>query len=100
MKLIWSPLALERVTEIASFIHLDKPTAAKKWVITIFNKVKRLQKFPNSGRIVPEVSRPDVREIIFKNYRIMYRIKNKEVALLTVRHSKQILPIDELELED
>ena len=36
MKIIWSPLAIERVSEIAEYIALDNPVAAEKWVDDIF----------------------------------------------------------------
>lgn len=97
MKVVWSPLAIDRVSEIAEYIALDKPLASEKWVNSIFNKVKRLEMFPESGRIVPETNRSDMREIIFGNYRIIYRVEKERVSILTVRHGKQLLPIDEIQ---
>lgn len=55
MKIIWSPLAVDRVSEIAEYIALDKPSAAERWVEQIFGSVKQLEKFPDSGRIIPEI---------------------------------------------
>ncbi len=52
MKIIWSPLAIERISEIAQYIAKDNPSAAKKWVETILSKVEHLQSLPASGRIV------------------------------------------------
>jgi toxin ParE1/3/4 len=95
MKLIWSPLALERVNEIADYIAEDNVEAARVFLIDIFGAVERLQSFPNSGRVVPEVKRPNIREIIFKNYRVIYRVERKRVSILTVRHGKQRLPLEE-----
>lgn len=43
------------MSEIAEYIALDKPSAAEKWVDDIFNSVKRLEQFPESGRIIPEI---------------------------------------------
>ena len=96
MKIIWSPLAIDRVSAIAEYISSDNPGAADKWVKTIFSKVKRLAKFPQSGRIVPESDRSDIREIIHGHYRIIYRIRKNQIAVLTVRHGKQLLPLDEV----
>ncbi len=64
MKLICSPLALERVVEIAAYIGAERPRAAESWVEETFGAVKRLGAFPLSGRIVPELGREDVREVI------------------------------------
>jgi plasmid stabilization system protein ParE len=95
MKIVWSPLALARVNEIADHIAESNLETAKEWLIDIFGAVDRLQNFPESGRVVPEVKRPNVREIVFKNYRIVYRVERKQVSVLTVRHSKQRLPLTE-----
>lgn len=95
MKVIWSPLALERVNEIADYIAEDSVEAARLFLIDIFGAVDRLQSFPNSGRVVPEVKRPNIREIIFKNYRVIYRVEARKVSVLTVRHGKQRLPLEE-----
>ncbi len=57
MKIIWSPLAITRVNEIADYIAEDSPEAAKKWVDEIFNKIERIEKFPLSGRLLPEMDR-------------------------------------------
>lgn len=96
MKIIWSPLAIERITEIARYIAQDNPAAAQNWVETIFAKVEQVQSAPASGRIVPEVNRKEIREIIFGNYRIVYRAEPKNISILTVRHGRQILPVDEI----
>ncbi len=96
MKLTWSPLAIERVSEIAEYIAQDKPTAAQKWVDKIFNLVERLSEFPESGRVVPEMNNKMFREVISGNYRIIYKHENSEILILTVRHGKQILPVEEI----
>ena len=96
MKIIWAPLAIDRASEIAEYISQDNPTAANKWIDNIFNKVEVLQSSPEIGRIVSEIARKEIRELIFGNYRIIYRLEKLSISILTVRHSKQILPIDEI----
>ncbi len=96
MKIIWSPLAIDRTSEIAEYISMDNPTAASQWVDNIFEKVLILKSSPKMGRTVPEINRKEVREVIFGNYRIIYRIEKNSISILTIRHTKQILPIDEI----
>ena len=96
MKILWSPLAIERVSEIAVYIARDNPDAAENWVNTIFKKVEDLESFPESGRIVPETENKTIRELIYGNYRLIYRLEEKRISVLTVRHGKQILPVDEI----
>ncbi|PHS22988.1 MAG: plasmid stabilization protein [Methylophaga sp.] len=96
MKIIWSPLAIDRVAEIAQYIAQDSPNSAQKWVKSTFQVVERLEKSPESGRVVPEIKQDDFREIIHGNYRIIYRVKSEVIAIITVKHGRQILPIDEI----
>ncbi len=97
MKIIWSPLALDRTAEIAEYISQDSAAAANRWVDNIFKKVGLLQFSPEIGRIVPEIERKEIRELIFGNYRIIYRLEKTNISILTIRHSKQILPTDDFE---
>ena len=99
MKIIWSPLAVDRISEIAAYIARDKPLAAKNWIGGIFSKVDGLKSSPELGRIVPEINSHQIREIIHGNYRIVYHLGDKQISILTIRHSKQILPLDDI-LED
>jgi addiction module RelE/StbE family toxin len=96
MKIVWSPLAVERVSEIVDYIAQDKPSAADNWIHTIFSKVEQLQSNPEIGRLLPEINEREFRELIYGNYRIIYHIETKQISILTIRHGKQILPIDEI----
>ena len=97
MKIIWSPLAIDRTTEIAEYIAQDNVSAATKWVEILFDKVQLLKSSPKSGRMVPETHRENIRELIYGNYRIIYRVEKNKISVLTVRHSKQILPVEEIQ---
>jgi len=96
MKIIWSPLAVDRASEIAEYIAQDNPTAAENWVTAVFTHVEQLKKFPGSGRIVPGINNHFFRELMYGNYGIIYRIEENRVSILTIRHGKQILPVDEI----
>lgn len=95
MRIVWSPLALERVEDIAQYIAEDKPSAAVEWVDGIFDAVERLADFPESGRIVPEVGGRRIREVLFGTYRIIYSVR-EQIDVLTVRRSSQLLRMYEI----
>ncbi len=96
MRISWSPLAVDRASEIAEYIAQDNPDAAETWINVVFKKVEELTTFPESGRVVPETHINSIRELIYGNYRIIYRLEEKRISVLTVRHGKQILPVDEI----
>jgi len=97
LKLIWSPLAVERVRDIVEYIALDKATAAENWANDIFDSVGRLAELPQSGRIVPEIKRPEIREISKGNYRIIYKIKADAILILTVKSYRQLLKPEDIQ---
>jgi len=96
LNIIWSPLAIEQARDIASYIALDKPSAAEKWVNDIFECVERLREFPESGRIVPEIKRSDTREIVQGNYRVIYKISESAIHVLVVKNYRQKLKDSEV----
>ncbi len=97
MRIVWSPLGVQRLREATEYIARDKQGAAKRWVGGAFEAVGRLAELPQSGRVVPELGRPDIREVIYGKYRIIYRVSPEAVLVLTVRHGRQL--IDETEVE-
>jgi len=97
MKIIWSPLAVERMTEITDYISRDNPMIAQKWAKAVFDKIENIQEFPLMGRVVPEANRKEIRELLFKNYRIIYRVGTDHISILTIRHGKQLLPSEDIE---
>ncbi len=96
MKVIGSPLGLEKLEETAKFIASDKPSAANKWVNDIFDMTENLGLQAEIGRKVPELMSAKYRELIFGHYRIIYKIDN-DIQILTVRNSRQFLTIESIE---
>ncbi len=96
MRILWSPLSADRVSEIASYIAQDNLVAAENWINAVFKKVEELKTFPECGRVVPETGNKAIRELIYGNYRIIYRLEEKRISILTIRHGKQILPVDDI----
>ena len=94
MKIVWFPLALDRVEDTARYIAEDNPDAAAGWVDDLFATVERLADFPKSGRMVPEVRSPRIRELIFGTYRVIYSVKD-QIDILTVRRGSQLLRMSE-----
>lgn len=45
MRIQWSPLAVDRVSEIADYISQDDPLAAGRWINSIFDRVKQVKEF-------------------------------------------------------
>ena len=92
MKVIWTEQALVRLAEIQDFIARATPDAAERLVHRIVERGEGLSKFPEMGRMVPELPGTGIREIIEGRYRIVYRVQTKDIQVLAVFEGHRQLP--------
>jgi toxin ParE1/3/4 len=91
LKVVWTELALDRAAEEATYIAQDKPSAASRWLEGLFKSVDRLEMFPESGQVVPEIGLQNYRQLAYKAHRVVYRVDRNAVTILTIRRFKQLL---------
>jgi plasmid stabilization system protein ParE len=97
MRVIWSPRAIDRVIEIATYISQDSAAAAREWVERLFSHVDtQLAAFPLSGKPARDVDADDARELVFESYRVFYDV-GETVHILTVRRGSELIEADELQ---
>ena len=92
IKLRWTTQAVEDLEAIRNFIANDSAAYADLAVARLLEAVERLEHFPRSGRIVPELSDPQLREIIESPYRIVDRVRDETVEVLTVFRASRLMP--------
>ena len=85
--IIWAPSALGDMESIAEYIGRDSVDQASLFVERIVEMTDRLEKFPQSGRVIPEINDRYCREIIYGAYRIMYRIHKTEIRITGIVHA-------------
>jgi len=92
-RIIWTDAALSDLDEIAGYISLDNFSAARQLVRQVFSDVERLEQFPESGRILPELADSPYREVVVAPCRIFYRndTGEDEVYILHVMRSEREL---------
>ena len=88
-KVIWSPSSVEDADAISEYISRDSIYHASFFINRLFEITDRLQEFPFSGRIIPEIDNENCREIIYGSYRIMYKIVKSNVWITGIVHSAQ-----------
>ncbi len=91
MKVIWSQESLKQLIEIEIFIAKDSPKRAAKFINKLIEHGEEIKDFPYKGRVVPEFSVSEIREIFEKSYRIIYRISEEQIEILTVFEGHQML---------
>ena len=90
-QIVWAESALLDLNDVAEYIALDKPGAAKKLVRNVFSSVDLLEQAPKSGRVPPELKRSRYREIIVGPCRIFYRPTPDSIFILHVMRSEKML---------
>ena len=91
VEIVWTEPALLDLNEIAEYIALDTPSAARKLVQKVFSKTERLENFPDSGRKIPELKQSRYKEIIVSPCRIFYRFEDDKVYILYVMRCERQL---------
>ncbi len=91
MTIVWSIQSQDDLREIRKFIARDAPDTATAYVRRLRATVSRLRTFPESGHVVREVGNPNVRELYFGQYRIIYELSSNRVEILSVYHSARLL---------
>ncbi|MBV9670982.1 MAG: type II toxin-antitoxin system RelE/ParE family toxin [Acidobacteriales bacterium] len=80
------------LSAIREYIAEDSETYADLTVSRIFSAVERLLQFPRSGRIVPERTQPELREIIVGRFRVVYRLRDELLEVVTVFRASREFP--------
>jgi toxin ParE1/3/4 len=92
MRIAWSPQSLRDLDAIHEYIAQDSKHYADVTVSRLFAAVERLPGFPHSGRIVPECDNPAIREIIVGRFRVVYRVREALIEILTVFRASREFP--------
>ena len=88
----WSVGAEDDLSQIYEFIARDSLRYAEVVVRALLDAPARLREYPLSGRVVPELQRDDVREVIWETYRVVYQVAPEKVTILTVFRATRLLP--------
>ena len=91
VKLVWTELAIRDLQSIHSYIAKDSRVYADRYIEKIISRIDQLERFPKSGRIVPEYADEAIRELIEGNYRIVYRINLDHIGIVRIHHAAKLL---------
>jgi len=89
-EIVWSPQSIDDVESIRDYIGRDSARFGALVAAEIIQAVERLSRFPESGRVVPEFGDSSLREVLWRNYRIVYRLQRSAVEVVTVFHGARL----------
>ncbi|HEY3490238.1 MAG TPA: type II toxin-antitoxin system RelE/ParE family toxin [Candidatus Deferrimicrobiaceae bacterium] len=90
MKLRFTPSAKTELLSAAKYINNDNPDAAINFLKKTDELLKRLEKHPLSGRIIPEYPELPYRELLVLPYRFFYSVQNQTIWIVAVWHTAQL----------
>lgn len=96
MKILWTKESLIRLQEIEEYISRDNPVTVIKFINKLIEIAESLVDNPKLGRVVPELSLENIRELLYKNYRIVYLVKKNTIDILTVFEGHRLLKKQEI----
>lgn len=97
VKITWSRRVIQDIYAAAEYHRTFSPSFADALIDRIFEKGALLEAHPLIGRLVPEAKRSDLRELLYKQYRIIYQvISDLEVVVVALHHGSQPLFVDTL----
>lgn len=96
MKLRWTDRARRDLLAIGRYIAQDNPSTARRWVERLRERARQAAATPLAGRVVPELQRDDIREVFLRNYRIVYRVREDAIDVLTVFEGHRLLKAENL----
>jgi len=92
-RILWTRRARGDLSAIRTFIAQDSPDFAAVMVARIIAATDGLASFPESGRVVPELDIREIREVVHRPYRIVYRLVGADqLHVLTVHHGARQFP--------
>jgi toxin ParE1/3/4 len=92
MRVVWTPQAQEQLRAIHDYVAAASPVRARHLVDRLTSRSKQIAEHPQSGRKVPELDLPQIREVIERPYRIVYRIKSGQIDVIAVLHGAMQSP--------
>ena len=87
----WTPQAADDLEAVCLFIARDSTAFAATFADRVLRATEKLTRFPQLGRMVPELADENIRELLVGNYRIIYRLRKDAVHILTVHHGARLL---------
>lgn len=94
LEIAWTEPAVAEVSAYIDFLAELDPDAAERWYRAVIQAIERASGFPHIGRVVPELSREDVREVIVSKHRVIYRVTATHLVVWSVHHGHRPLAPD------
>lgn len=90
MRVRFTPTGRRQFLAAVAYIRRENPRAAARFRQRAEEALRRLERFPESGRIIPEFPELPYREVIVASYRFFYRVKDPSVWVVAVWHGAQL----------
>jgi len=91
-QLIWSPRAVQDLQDACEYIARTSDRYARVFAEQVVSLIESIPEQPYLGGMVPEYEREEIRERLYHNYRIIYRLRDDVFEVVAITHGAQLLP--------
>jgi len=95
VRIEWTEQAEDMLDQALDYLLSERPSAALAWFEALMGQVRLLERFPDSGRVVPEYQRPEIRELLVDPYRVPYHRAEDAISILAVMHDRKAFDLDD-----
>lgn len=95
MRVFWTPDARKRLQEIEAYIaERASPEIARSEAARLVQRTLTLEQPPLVGKRLRQYTKADVRQLLERPYRLIYRVSAERIEIITVLHYRQLMPSD------
>jgi toxin ParE1/3/4 len=94
----WSGPAIRELEAALDYIARDNRDAADRLARAVHHAIGRLRAFPDSGRRVPELEDPVLREVVHAPFRVIYQRQENLIEILAVVRTEQETDFEAIQL--
>jgi len=91
VRIDWTQQSIDDLKSIHAYIAAESKVYANRLIEKLITRVRQLEHFPESGKIVPEFGQNSIRELIEGNYRVVYKIHTDHIGIIRVHHTARLL---------
>jgi toxin ParE1/3/4 len=83
---VWTESARRALDEVLEYIAQESRDRAFTLLSRVLDTAATLDTLANRGRVVPELNKPDIRELLVFDYRLQYRVFDEQVVVIAFLH--------------
>jgi plasmid stabilization system protein ParE len=96
-RVVWTFAALDDLEEAVTYIERNAPIAASRFLEKVLARARALERSPHLGGFMEEDKSHTFRQLLYGNYRIIYRYAGDTVRIVAFMHAARLLDVEDIQ---